>query len=55
MVLIYVTDIQGKKHEFVVTQDSDESIVDIAERNGVELPYSCKSGACFSCCAKITQ
>ena len=55
MVKIFVTDIQGKKHQFVVTQDSTESIIDIAERNGVELPYSCKSGACFSCCAKIHQ
>lgn len=55
MVQIRVTDIQWKKHEFMVTQDNEESIVDIAERNGVELPYSCKSGACFSCCAKIHQ
>ena len=55
MVQIRVTDISWKKHTFTLTQDSEESIVDIAERNGVELPYSCKSWACFSCCATIKQ
>ena len=55
MPKVVVKDIEGKTHTFSVTEDSSESIVDIAEKHGVELPYSCRSGACFSCCAKIHQ
>ena len=55
MPIIKVKDIKGKEHRFVVTVDTPESIVDIAEREWVELPYSCRSGACFSCCAFIQK
>lgn len=55
MVQIIVKDIEGVDHRFEVTSDGQESIVDIAESEGIELPYSCRSGACFSCCAQIKQ
>ena len=42
-VTLRVTDVDGKKHSFVIEQDTMESIVDIAEKAGVELPYSCRS------------
>lgn len=32
-----------------------KSIVDLAEDKGIDLPYSCRSGACFSCCGEIKQ
>ena len=54
-VTIRVTDVDGKKHSFVVEKDTMESIIDIAEKAGVELPYSCRSGACFSCCAWVNK
>lgn len=52
-VTIKVTDIEGTKHLFTLEEDEPKSIVDIAEDQGIELPYSCRSGACFSCCAQI--
>lgn len=55
MVIVVVKDIEWVDHRFEVTQDSQESIVDIAEQEGIELPYSCRSGACFSCCAQIKK
>jgi len=55
MVKIRVKDIEGVEHLFDLQKDEQKSIVDIAEEQGIELPYSCRSGACFSCCAEIKK
>ena len=54
-VVITIKDINGNVHTLTPEGDVEKSIVDMAEEQGIELPYSCRSGACFSCCAGVNK
>ena len=43
--------IQPSQHQFVA--DADKSVLDAALAAGIVLPYSCRSGACSTCKAKV--
>jgi len=49
----YQVEVAGTDYRF--TCAPDESVLDAAQRAGLELPYSCKKGICGNCRGRVTQ
>lgn len=41
--------------EKVIKCDDDEFVLDAAENEGIDLPYSCRAGSCSACAGKIIE
>ncbi len=41
--------------DVTITCPDDKFILEAAEDNNVELPYSCRAGSCSTCLGKVTE
>ena len=51
--MAFTVTLKTSEGEQTLQCEDDQFILDAADEAGIDLPYSCRAGACSSCAAKI--
>ena len=51
--MTYSITLKTSEREQTIQCEDDQYILDAADEAGIDLPYSCRAGACSSCAGKI--
>ena len=51
--MTYSITLKTSEGEQTIQCEDDQHILDAADEAGIDLPYSCRAGACSSCAGKI--
>ena len=53
----YNVTLKSEEHDIDTTIECDAEtfVLDAAEDNGIDLPYSCRAGACSTCAGQVTD
>jgi ferredoxin len=46
---------ESKQVNHTLTVNDEDYILDIADEEGLQLPYSCRAGSCFDCLGKVVN